>query len=201
MNEENQKKIAIDVNVKPAEKMNVTFAGVELITLKGDKGEKGDMPSVEELTTIIKPLIPDPIPGTPGESITGPQGPEGKSIIGPQGPAGKDADEENIAEKVAEKIGKPKDGKDGKDGSADTGIQIIEKINKSEAQIDSSRIRGALPQGYRQASKTVSLKELDDVDLSSATKNDKGDYIIPAVSTASGSTNDALQLTYALMGA
>lgn len=51
---------------KPTQK--VSLEGAELVTIKGekgDKGDKGDNPSKEELTTLITPLIPEPIKGDP----------------------------------------------------------------------------------------------------------------------------------------
>lgn len=44
--------------------MEVTMKGISVVTLKG---EKGDSPTEEELVSLIKPLIPEPIPGKKGD--------------------------------------------------------------------------------------------------------------------------------------
>jgi hypothetical protein len=46
----------------PAQKIKIE--GVEVLTIKGDKG---DSPTKEELLSLIEPLIPDPVPGEQGD--------------------------------------------------------------------------------------------------------------------------------------
>ena len=82
---------------------------------KGDKGEKGDKPTDEEITNLIQPLIPDPIPGKKGDK-------------GDKGDPGKDAEpinEDLIVERILELIPEPEPGKD---GSPDTALQIRDKL-------------------------------------------------------------------------
>lgn len=92
---------------------------------QGDKGVKGDTPSDEEIVELIKPLIPEPVPGKDGytpvkgvdyfdgkdgkDGKPGKDGLDGESIVGPQGPAGRD-------------------GKVGPAGSPDTAAQIVAKL-------------------------------------------------------------------------
>lgn len=85
----------------------------------------GHTPTPEELTELIKPLIPEPIRGGRGEkgvkgdkgdSIQGPKGEKGEvgiGIVGPQGIPGLDG----------------KNGRDGIDKEPETGDSIIEKID------------------------------------------------------------------------
>lgn len=72
---------------------------VKIEFLKGEPGEKGDSPTPEEITALIEPLIPDPIPGEEGK-----RGRDGIDGVGIQGIPGKD-------------------------GSPDTGIIIATKLN------------------------------------------------------------------------
>lgn len=164
------------------------------IEIEAKRGPVGQTPTMESIIEAIKPLIPDPIPGRDGDSIEGPRGPEGAiGRDGRDGRDGQDADIESIVKIVGEMIPEPipgKDGTNGKDGSPDSAEDIVRKINDSEFQIDASRIRGALPGGHRKSSKTVSLSELDDVDLSSAQKVN-GKYQIGA----SGSTGSIISAT------
>lgn len=102
----------------------VEIEGAELVTIKG---EKGDKPTNEELISLIEPLIPEPKNGIDGKTpteeelkrlikllipkpIVGPQGPPGESIIGPMGPVGpagvdgKSADSVEISAVVNEAV-------------------------------------------------------------------------------------------------
>ena len=93
--------------------------------LKGDKGDKGDTPSKEEVLALIKPLIPAPIKGK-----------DGKSVI-----------EGQVIKKILERIPLPADGKQGaqgekgEDGSPDTGEQIVEKLNPLKNVLDFQVLR------------------------------------------------------------
>lgn len=108
--------------------------------------------------------------------------PKGK--MGPRGLPGKDAEVDY--ERVAALVQKAMPNiRNGKDGSPDTAEEIIKKI---KGKFDYSHLKG-LPIRHP-SSKTVSLSELDDVDLSQATKNTNGKYIIePAGSSGIVSVN------------
>jgi len=56
----------------PEKEITISFPGVEMI-----KGERGDSPTDEEITALIKPLIPEPIKGERGEK--GEKGDKGDS--------------------------------------------------------------------------------------------------------------------------
>lgn len=174
---------------------------------KGDKGEQGEAgktpvkgvdyftdEDVQEITEKVQKLIKPAKDGkTPVKGVdyftdkdvadfikeVVPLFPKGKD--GAKGKDGKDAkiDYDVIAEMVLEMIPKPKDGKD---GSPDTPEQIKEKLLKAGLSFDdlkeSSNIKNILDTIKNLSSKTVSLVELDDVDLSDLTKNEQGKYVL-----------------------
>ena len=100
--------------------ISVSLKGISVVTIKGDKGEKGDS---------IKGDKGDSIKGDKGDPIVGPRGIKGER--GEDGRNGKDG----------QSITGPK-GADGVDGSPDTGDEIISKINSSKTIIDAERVRG-----------------------------------------------------------
>ncbi len=121
--------------------------------LKGDKGDKGDTPVLG-----VDYNIPEPIKGDKGDK--GEKGNDGKS--GKDGLNGKDGKDGLNG----------KDGNDGKDGSPDTPEQIKEKLETLEKgkRLDYNKIDNApdidqIIRLSKQSSKTVSLRELDDVIL------------------------------------
>ena len=148
---------------KKLDRVGVEIKGVSVVTLKGDKGEtptedellslikplipepikgdKGDVPSKEEMQEAILPLIPDPIKGdTP--SIQ-----ELESIIKPLIPEpipGEDGKTPSVT--VLRKIIKPliPSPIKGDDGSPDTGEEIIQKVNedKSDRLIRKGKVEG-----------------------------------------------------------
>lgn len=106
---------------------------------KGDKGEKGDEGKQgQEGKKGADSVVPGPM---------GPQGSEGKpsTIPGPKGDQGPEG-----------KAGK--NGEKGKDGSPDTPEQIAAKLNKTEASVDQSVIKGlpALMTNIEKAFKRIS---------------------------------------------
>lgn len=161
-------------------------------TLKGDKGDKGDTGDTrtdEEVMALIAPLIPAPIPGRDGMNA-----PEinqealieamlGRVTMPKDGRNGKDgADGKDGSQGIA--------GTNGKDGSPDTGADIKSKLEGLEvgSRLDYTKLDN-LPNldeifekarrgGKHVASKTVSLKELDDVDLTGLQVNAEGKYIL-----------------------
>jgi len=125
---------------------------------KGDKGDTGEALTFEMLTEEQKLEIK----GDKGD--TGEKGEKG--LDGKNGLDGKDG-----TNGLDGKDGK--NGKDGKDGSPDTPAQVKEKL--LEAGIDYTEIQNTPDveeislntfKRFRQASKTTSLVELDDVDYS-----------------------------------
>lgn len=73
-------------------------------------------------------------------------------------------------------------GQNGKDGSPDTAEQIVDKLEALDQHLSYDKLKGKPDLAQiislaRQASKTVSLKELDDVDLSGVTITD-GKYVL-----------------------
>jgi len=135
-------------------------------SIKGDKGDKGDT-------------------GEKGEK--GDQGERGEK--GERGENGKDAIATEIIKEVLVKIPTPKDGVDGKDGSPDTPEEVKNKLLKvglSYEELQNIPDIQKIVQ-LNQASKTVSLSELDDVDLSGVTTIN-GKYVLGGGSTNSFET-------------
>lgn len=99
------------------EVQKIQVEGAELVSIKGEKGDRGETPTDDHLLELITPLIPAP--------IQGPKGEKGDSIVGPMGPAGRDG----------ESIVGPK-GEDGKDGSPDNAEQVKEKIMQIGLKIE-----------------------------------------------------------------
>lgn len=150
---------------------------------KGDKGDKGDQ-------------------GIQGESIVGPQGPQGiQGKQGIQGPKGEKGDQGERGRDGEDGI----DGLPGKDGSPDTGNQIIEKINKSDKQIDASRIKNLPTVIESRALPTISLfgnrggggggGQVKDIVAGTGvtvTKSDSGKYTISATGGGGGGAVDSV---------
>jgi len=119
------------------------------------KGEKGDNPTAEELIALIKPLIPDPIPGKDGKD--GKNGQDGKDgAVGKTGPMG------NMGPQGKQGPSGPpgKDGKKGEDGKPVTVQEVIDEIKKTRA-IDISHIKN----GEQLASAAAKMNKIDTSDL------------------------------------
>lgn len=97
--------------------MDVALKGISVITIKGDRGEKGDSIKGEKGDSIVGPIGPRGPKGERGKDGIGRDGKNGESIIGPKGA-------------------------DGLNGSPDTPDEIINKLNISQLFIDIERIRG-----------------------------------------------------------
>ncbi len=132
--------------LKIEEPIKVEMSGIEILTLKGEKGDVGHSPTDEELLNLIEPLIPKAEDGkTPTKE-------ELLKLIRPLIPKVKDGEtpsDERLLKLIVPLIPKlkiPKDGKPGKpgkDGSPDTGEQIIEKINENKNKlISKDKIEG-----------------------------------------------------------
>lgn len=179
--------------VKEAKKpsaVEIEINGAETTYYKGEKGDKGDSPSDEELVKLIKPLIPEPKNGKDGKSVDKKElVKELLQIVLPEIPT---------VEEVASLIPVPRDGVDGldgldaevnvdsivetvlskipkvKNGSPDTGKQIKDKLLKTGLSYDDLKDAPNIDQITRNlhkvASKTVSLSELDDVNLDGLTQ-------------------------------
>lgn len=145
---------------------------------KGEKGDKGDKPTPAELVGLIKPLIPAPIKGDKGEKgDTGEQGIQGiQGKTGPRGLRGLKGERGVDGEDG-------KDGRDGKDLTPDTPENIKKRLLKAGISIndlkDGKDIDAIKERVHKLSSKTVSLSELDDVDLSNA-EVVNGKYVIGA---------------------
>lgn len=197
-NDESQK-ILTDINnsikekkVTPKIEIEVDGATIEVIEgPKGDKGDTGAEPTDERLISLIEPLIPTPKDGVDGKDgvsvdkaevvsnvldIVLSEIPTVEEIVSqipiPQnGLDGKDANENEIIKTVLEIIPKPKNGTNGKDGSPDTGKQIVTKLKTlKKGERLSYEDLDDTPTYFQGASKTVSLVELDDVNLTGLTK-------------------------------
>lgn len=145
---------------KLAEPDEVPEAGeheIQVIKIKGDKGEKGDKGDKGDEGKAG----PEGKQGPKGDNgEDGKEGPEGKEgRVGPMGAQGPQGEQGKPGA-----VGKKGDkGEKGDDGSADTGTEIVAKINAGEDQIDASKIKGALPRNG--SSKTDAISELGDVNL------------------------------------
>ncbi len=97
---------------------------------KGDRGDDGHTPTEEELTQIIEPLIPDPIPGEKGKD-----GEDGYTPI-----KGKDYFDGEKGEQGE----KGEKGEQGERGSPDTAGEIATKLEslKDNDRLDISAIKG-----------------------------------------------------------
>lgn len=117
---------------KPLEKLKVEIEGVEVLTLKGDKGDVGEKGDAGEKGEM----------GLQGErgadsTVPGPRGDRGE-----MGEAGLDGE-------------KGTDGINGKDGSPDTGEQIIDKINEAEGLIKREKVEG-LDDEFKKVAQSIS---------------------------------------------
>lgn len=118
----------------------VSLEGIEVITLKGDRGDDAPPPTDEHLLALIAPLIPEPVKGADGVT---PTKTELQALIKPLIPKpipGRDSTKPGPRGLP----GKNGVGKPGKDGSPDTGQEIIGKINtdKSSDVIRKEKVEG-----------------------------------------------------------
>ncbi len=127
---ENLKSIADKEEKEITNPLPVEIKGAEIITIKGEKGDKpiagidypipkdGKTPTDEHLIELIKPLIPEPIAGKDGR--------DGKNGIGRNGTDGKDADPVMITQDVIKALESmiPK---------SETVEELAEKLNLQEA--------------------------------------------------------------------
>lgn len=120
------------------------------------KGDKGDSPTEKELVSLIKPLIPKPIPGEKGDT----------PVAGVDFPIPKNGE----PGRPGEKGDKPVAGidfpipKNGNDGSPDTPKEIADKLNTTTESVDAKVIKG-LPtlEGIVKDIKKGKLLELRDI--------------------------------------
>jgi len=186
--EANDKLEKIVDNTKKEDVQKIQIIGAEILTIKGEKGDKGDTPTNQELTELIKPLIPIVKDGKT------PTNQELTELIKPlipepiKGDDGKDYiltdDDKNeivskievpIVEKLIEKTEIIKEV-----AMKDTPKEIISKIDTLKETIDYNKLKNKpnikqledkIQVIYnKQSSKTVSLVELDDVNLNGLTK-------------------------------
>lgn len=149
----------------------VSLEGVSVITIKGDKGDKGDSPSLEELESVILPLIPDPVKGDKGDSPT-PE--EIVSLITPliPKPIKGDKGDKPTAEEIKALIPPPVPGPKGKSIKGDKGddgkdaiVQVAEIVSLINPLLEYSQIKNApqfKPTGF---AGTGYLREITDVEI------------------------------------
>jgi len=153
----------------------------------GEKGDKGDKPTPMELVELIKPMIPAPINGKDGiDGVDGYTPIKGVDYF--DGIDGKTPTRKELKDLIKPLIPEPKKGKDGVDGKDGINADEISpnklKDKLLEAGLSFKDIKdtpdydGIAERVNKLSSKTVSLKELDDVDLSGATVTN-GKYVIP----------------------
>jgi len=99
--------------MKIPDTQKISIDGIEVITLKGEKGDRGNVGKDSD------------VPGPKGDK--GNSGKGGKSIIGPKGNRGDPGKDSKIPGPKGDK------GNPGKDGSPDIGEEIIGKINKDKS--------------------------------------------------------------------
>ena len=153
--------IEIDIKKPTNEELESLIKPLIPEPLNGKDGVDGITPSKEEIVSLIKPLIPTPLKGQDGKS---PTKKELKELIKPLIP----------------KVKNGVDGKNGKDGVSPTIEEI--KTTVLNVEIDYKNIKNVpdidkIVRITANSSKTNSLKELDDVDLSQATITN-GKYVI-----------------------
>lgn len=138
--------------------------------IPGEKGEKGE----QGVQGFQGEQGVQGFQGIPGE-----KGDRGDSIKGDRGKDGENGTDGKHG----------KDGRDGKDGSPDTPDQIISKIKKliSYDDLDPKSLPNLEAFIRRISSKTVSLSELDDVNLGGLTKTG-GKYNLGSGSGSGGTT-------------
>lgn len=213
-NDENTQKI-VDAIAPPKIEIEVDGATIEVI--EGPKGDTGPEPTDQRLISLIEPLIPegkDGIDGKDGISVDKnevvnsvldivlPEIPTAEEIVAlisipKNGVDGKDANENEIIKTVLEIIPKPKNGINGKDGSPDNGVQIVSKLRKlKKGERLSYEDLDDTPTYFQGSSKTVSLVELDDVNLTGVTKTN-GKYDLG--SGGSGAVSSVNTLTGAVV--
>lgn len=168
--------------------------------LRGRKGEKGDSPTDEALIALIKPLIPDPIQGEKGEAPTKedllnlilPLIPKPKD--GKNGKDGHTPTKAELTDLILTLIPEPKTGAKGKDGTngrdgkdAKISAKLLLEILKGKISYDDLKDLPNLDVFRRQSSRTVSLIELDDVNLTGLTKTN-GKYNLGSGGGSSGNS-------------
>ena len=125
-------------DIKTQEKKPLEIKGANITEIKGDKGDKGESPTNEELTSLIEPLIPAPIAGQQGDRGERGSDPTPEELIAliepliPNPIAGKDGDDGYTPQKGVDYFdgAQGERGNDGKDGSPDTVAELIAKLKK-----------------------------------------------------------------------
>lgn len=200
--------------VKKAPKISVEIEGGEVITVQGVNGKDGKTPvkgedyftpdDIAEIATKAASIIPKPKDGKDGKDGESVRPEQVASILRNdptfletvRGEKGEDGKIPSITE-IAKRLVKNADfielvrgergekGENGKDGTDITPEQVKEKL--LEAGISYSEIKDA-PTVFKQSSKTASLSELDDVDLSAVTVTN-GKYVLGSGGGGGGSVD------------
>jgi hypothetical protein len=131
---------------------------------RGERGEDGQDADEEEIIERVLPVVLEKVPTaedvaklipTPENGKDGRDGKDGIDAIGEKGEKGDKGDK----------------GDDGKDGSPDTAEQVKDKLLSVGIKYDEIQDTPDIPQIVRNlSSKTVSLSELDDVNLDGLTQ-------------------------------
>jgi len=184
---------------------NMSFS---VVGKKGDKGDKGNTPTDDELKSLIEPLIPAPIKGDDGKTPTEeelinliqpliPAPIKGENYILTEDDKKEIADsiEVPIVEKVIEKIEVIKEVL-----KKDTPTELKTKLESLKTGLDYESLsnRPNIEQyiaSIKQGSKTVSLVELDDVNLTGVTVTN-GKYVLGSGSSSSPLTTKGDLYTY-----
>jgi hypothetical protein len=179
------------INTKPQRVAIEINGGKETIIEgpQGEKGDKGDMPTkgvdyftpqeIQDIVNQVQARVKDGKDGKDGADAVVDYEAIIRDVVPliPKGKDGKDAlvDYESIIEEVLAQIPDPKDGKDGKSVSID---EVVSKLKKEDVFGEmEKRVNEAHERVNKLSSKTVSLSELDDVDLTGVTQTN-GKYVL-----------------------
>jgi hypothetical protein len=205
---------AVEENAKKVPTIKIQIDGAEATTYQGAKGERGEdgktpvkgedyftKEDIAEIATVTARLIPKPKDGKDGKDGESVRPEVVASILRSdkalmeslRGKNGKDASVPAVVAKLLSnevflqsvRGADGENGQDGRDGTEITAQEVKDKL--LEVGISYSEIKDA-PTFFKQASKTVSLSELDDVDLSGVTQTN-GKYVLGGGSGAVDSVN------------
>jgi len=161
MSETNKLLKQLTEELKKKEQYEEVSYSIDIETQKKLKGEKGNTPTTEEITELIKPLIPKPIKGDDGNDYKLTENDKkeiAKTITVP------------VVEKIIQKTQVIKEVY-----KKDTAKEIKRKLQSLKTGLDydslsnTPDIQQIISVYGKQASKTVSLVELDDVNLTGLT--------------------------------
>lgn len=155
---------------KMPESMKMEMPGIEMVTMKGDRGDAGNdgrTPTENELRDIILQLIPETKDGKDGYSPI-----KNKDYFD-----GKTPTKSELLELIEPLIPLVENGQDGKDGSPDTPVQLRDKLEllKDDERLDFSAIKG-----------TEKLVTIENLDRSISILDQRTQYLINKNSNITG---------------